>query len=166
MEIKVKKLTDASLMQKAISFTMFSKKESKMTLDSIYRTEHSPIRTQLFWVEMYDIPTFVSVHLVRHNIGVNHFVSTRRDDRGSDGVVTRLTPVNHSMLVNAQALIGISRKRLCTKSHKETRKVMELIKKEVAKVDPDLARYMVEECKYRGGICPEQKSCGKCEEIV
>lgn len=61
--------------------------------------------------------------------------------------------------VNAQALINISRKRLCGKASKETREAWRAVKKEMEKVDPVMASVMVPECVYRG-FCPERKSCG------
>lgn len=102
------------------------------------------------------------MHLVRHKIGVEHFVKSNRDDRGGagDDLVTRNSPVNHAMLINAQGLINMARKRLCFKAHEKTRKVMEAIRAQVALVDPDLAVYMVPECIYRNG-CHELKSCGQ-----
>jgi thymidylate synthase ThyX len=60
---------------------------------------------------------------------------------------------------NTQALINISRKRLCNQASKETRQVMEKIKNEVAKKDNFVAEVMVKECIYRG-FCPEMQSCG------
>ena len=60
---------------------------------------------------------------------------------------------------NAQALINMSRKRLCSQASIETREVMEAIKKEVEKKDPIMAEVMVKECVYRG-YCPEMWSCG------
>lgn len=159
MKITVTKLTDDSLMRKACEFTMHGVK-SKMTLDTIYQTEHSPVRTQLFTVEMIDIPTFISVHLVRHSIGVTHFVTSNREDRGGTGEETRYTPINHCMLINAQALIAMARKRLCGQAHLVVQGIMECIKDEVATVDPDLAKYMVRECEYRNGKCSELRPCG------
>ena len=156
MQITVEKITGIDLMRRACEAT--TGKPSNMSLDAIYRCEHSPIRTQLFWVEMRDIPTFVSVHLVRHNIGVTHFVSSNRDDRGGNAEADRNTPVNHSMLINAQALINMARKRLCGKASVETRDVMYDIRSSIHEVDPDLASYMVPECLYRGG-CHELKPC-------
>ena len=157
MNVIVKRVSDSSLMQRACEMTMKGK-ASKMTLRKIYECEHSPIRCCLFWVEMLNIPTFVSVHLVRHSIGVTHYVESNRDDRG--GVqADRMTPVNHGMLLNAQTLINMARKRLCTNAHEETRKVMGLIKEEVGKIDPDLASFMVRDCEYRGKCC-ELKRCG------
>ena len=156
MQITVEKLTGIDLMRRACEAT--TGKPSNMSLDSIYRCEHSPIRAVLFWVEMRDIPTFVSVHLVRHNIGVTHFVSSNRDARGGNTKADRNTPVNHSMLINAQALINMARKRLCEKASEKTRDVMNSIQTSVERVDPDLAYYMVPDCLYRGK-CHETKPC-------
>jgi len=130
-----------------------------MTLHRIYQCEHSPIRTQLFWIEMTGIPTFVSVHLVRHKIGVEHFVRSHRDDRGGTGTEDRNTPVDHAMLINAQALINMARKRLCLKAHVETQRVMAEIATAVFSVDRDLSAFLVRDCFYRHG-CHELTSCG------
>lgn len=64
------------------------------------------------------------------------------------------------MSCNTQALINISRKRLCKKAHEETIKVWQAVKEAIAELDPVVAKYMVRECVYRG-FCPEEKSCGK-----
>jgi hypothetical protein len=160
VKVTVTKLTDESLVKRACESTMHGA-ESKVTLDQIYRCQHSPIRTQIFWVEMVDIPSFVSTHLVRHKIGVEHFVMSNRVDRGGTGSETRNTPVNHSMLINAEALINMARKRLCLKASDETREVFDLVCSEVLEVDPALCKYLVPECEYRGGRCFELKPCGK-----
>lgn len=134
-----------------------------MTLDKIYKSMHSPIRTQLFWIQMIDIPSFVSVHFVRHNVGVSHFVLSMRDDRSGvpNSETNRLTPINHSMLINAESLINMARKRLCSKASIETQNVMKAIKEKIGEVDKDLEKYLVPECFFRNGFCPELKSCGK-----
>lgn len=158
MRIEVKKLTGEDLMREACSFT--SGKPSKISLKTIYDSEHSPMRTQLFWVAMFDIPTFVSVHLVRHQVGVTHFVKSNREDRGGDKEADRNTPVNHAMLLNAQSLVNMARKRLCGKASKETQFVMRRIRDAVAVVDPALSWFLVPECEYRKG-CHEIKTCGR-----
>ncbi len=160
MQVIVTKLTQPDLMRKACSYT--TGKPSSASLDRMYDCEHSPIRTQMFWVEMIGIPTFVSVHFVRHKVGVEHYVRSNRDDRGGDEKVDRDTPVNHAMLCNAQALIHMSRKRLCGRAHQTTREVMKLVRLGVAYEDGGLAAFMVPECDYRGGICHELVSCGRC----
>lgn len=161
MRIYIEKLTNVDLMRRACTFTTHGQVDSMMSLDKIYRCEHSPMRTQMFWIEMLAIPTSVSVHLVRHKIGVEHFVQTMREDRGAQTVADRNTLVNHAMLINAQEVINIARKRLCMAAHPKTRLTVEHIKDSLAPVDPDLARYMVPECVYRGDVCHELKPCGR-----
>ncbi len=160
VKIHITKLTDMALAQRACSFTNHMK-ESKIDAQKLYRCEHSPIRTQLFWIEMFNIPTFVSVHFVRHSIGVTHFVESNRDDRGGQEEVDRMTPVNHAMLCNAETLINMARKRLCYKAHSLTREVMYQIKETISSIDYELSCFMVPNCIYRGGICSEIKPCGR-----
>lgn len=154
------KLTEEWLARRACEMTMHGK-ESKIGLERLYNCEHSPIRTQLFWIELLNIPTFVSVHLVRHNVGVQHFVMSNRKDRGGTDEATRMTPVNHGMLINAQGLINMARKRLCMQASTETRQVMTAIRRVVEDDDPELAKKMVPECEYRGMICHELRPCGR-----
>ena len=80
MNVTVTKLTDVDLLRKANSFT--TGHESKMTLAKAYAYQHSPIRTQLFWVECTDIPLFVASQLVRSHVGVQFFQRSKRTDRG------------------------------------------------------------------------------------
>ena len=161
--IIVEKLTDKDLLQWACSLTIDS--DSTMSLDRIYRNEHSPLRTQLFKVSMYGIPTFVSTHFVRHNVGIiGHYCKTQRDDRIGEtegDKHDRWTPTNHGILCNAQALINMARKRLCYCSHWATTNIMEKIKDTVEGVDSALARRMIPECEYRGGVCHEDRICGR-----
>lgn len=166
MKIELVKYTDVNLAREACEFTMHNPQSSKMSLEKLYQCEHSPMRTQMFFVKMYDIPNFVSVHFVRHKIGVEHFVQTNRLDRGADDIANRLTPTNHAMWCNAQSLICMARKRLCYKASKETRDVMLAICEAVADVDYGLYEKMVPECVYRGMICHEMKMCGKMAGVV
>ena len=159
ISVCVYKITPANMAARACSFTE-GRVIPKVTMDVLYRAEHSPIRTQIFWIEMFNIPTFVSVHLVRHKIGVEHFVQSNREDRGGDITANRLTPINHAMLANANALINMARKRLCNRSHLHTQGVMAAITLGVYTLDAPLAKAMVPECRYRGQ-CPEFKPCGQ-----
>ena len=159
MQVIVRKWTPDELMRLACSYT--SGTSSKMTAEKMYRCEHSPMRVLMYTVELINIPTFVSVHFVRHKINVEHFVRSNRDDRGGSSEVDRETPISHLMFLNSQALINMARKRLCYQAHEKTIEVMQMIKDEVQKVDPDLAKRMVPECIYRGGYCHELRMCGK-----
>lgn len=159
MNITVDRLTCQAEMRAACDYTRKpGMKPSSMTLEKIYRCEHSPARVLMFAVQMEGIPSFVSVHLVRHKHGVEHFVESNRDDRGGDEQANRLTPVRHLMICNAQALINMARKRLCYASHKTTVGVFARVRNAVRRVDPALADYMVPECVARG-YCPELKPC-------
>ncbi len=139
---------------------------AEVSKQDAYSMQHSPIREKEFCIEMKGIPVFVSTHFVRHNVGIRHYVLSQRDDRnGEDN--GRWTKTNHTMYVNAEALMNIARKRLCFSSHKETQKIMELIKKQIEEKDYILASFLVPECVYRNGICKEGKfSCGKKDQIM
>ena len=64
------------------------------------------------------------------------------------------------MTANAQALISISRKRLCSCASKETREAWKQVQDAIREVDPVMADKMVPECIYRG-FCPEfMNPCG------
>lgn len=82
MEINITKLTDVDLLRKANAFT--TGRSSKMTLADAYKYGHSPIRTQLFWIELTDIPLFVASQLVRSHVGVQFFQKSKRTDRGGE----------------------------------------------------------------------------------
>ena len=119
--------------------------------------EHSPIRKLWYnWI-WEDLKYWVSVHFVRHKHGVEHMVKTQRTDRNNGLDRNKLpqdAPVNHEVDANAQALITMSRKRLCHEASVETQQAMRKVRKAIKKVDPILASVMVPECIYRG-FCPE-----------
>jgi hypothetical protein len=123
--------------------------------------EHSPIRLLMFKWTWVDLPSWVSVHFVRHKIGVEHFVMSQRSDR--TGInrdnLPQSAPVQHTCCANAQALITISRKRMCRKASAETQQAWHEVIQAIKLVDPVTARACVPECVYRG-FCPEFKSCG------
>jgi hypothetical protein len=48
--------------------------------EKVLRARHSPIRLIMYQVELKGIPYWLSVHLVRHKIGIEHFVVSQRDD--------------------------------------------------------------------------------------
>lgn len=126
----------------------------------MYMCEHSPIRLREFKIVIENCPSWVATHFVRHHIGVEKFVSTQRTDRtGIDrNKLPQDTPVRLQMNCNAQAMINISRKRLCSCASEETRKIWEMVLEELKKIDEPLYRCCVKECVYRG-FCPEFKSC-------
>lgn len=197
VKVSVRKLTDVSLMREACEATFDG--VSHATLLNMYKAEHSPARTQLFWVTLKGVKLFISTHLIRHHVGSVPFQLSCREDRpgGNTGHSQRCeqiihnlkavdhagdphaliartidevewleahtdrnTPVNLSLLVNAQGLIDMAKLRLCSQAHMETRKIFTKIREAVASVDPDLAKMMVRKCVYRCGLCGEPRCCG------
>lgn len=128
---------------------------------TILLAEHSPIRRIRYSWRWENLKSWISVHFVRHKNGIEHWVSTQRTDRtGIDRDKSpQDTPVQHECEANAQALIFISRRRLCNQAAAETRAAWQEVKDKVAADDPILASVMVPECIYRG-FCPEFNSCG------
>lgn len=126
--------------------------------------EHSPIRAKLYKIRIENVPMWVTTHLVRHKIGVEHFVRTQREDRRDIGVPRNELPQGELndmvMLINAQALINISRKRLCNKASSETQEAWRAVYRAVKVIDPVMAGAMKAECTYRG-FCPEIRPCFK-----
>ncbi len=126
--------------------------------------EHSPIRLVEYEWTWKDIKQWVTVHLVRHHEGCEKFVHSQREDRRDLGISRddlRQGSLNDmSMTANAQALINISRKRLCSCASMETRESWKQVKEAIKLIDPIMADKMVPECVYRG-FCPEfMHSCG------
>lgn len=133
--------------------------EAKMIL-----AEHSPIRLVEYDWTWEDIKQWVTTHLVRHHNGCEKFVHSQRGDRRKLDVPRDELPQGSlndmDMTANVQAIINISRKRLCSCASPETREVWRQVIEEIRKVDPVLADKCVPECLYRG-FCPEFMSpCG------
>lgn len=169
MKILIEKITNEDDLREACEFTMMNKVNSQQSLETMYNCRHSPMRTQLFKVKMYGIPTSASVHFVRHAaVGQLHFVGSNRPDMGTNNLVedlmtqkeARLLPVNHLMWLNAQHLQEMSWDRLCTDAEAPTRKVMREIRMAMKEVDGSLAALMVPRCIYLGR-CESLKPCRK-----
>lgn len=131
--------------------------------------EHSPIRLVEYEWTWSDIMQWVSTHLVRHHEGCEKFVHSQRGDRraileeynvSSRDELPQGATNDMDMTANAQALINISRKRLCNCASKETREAWKQVQDAIREVDPVMADKMVPECIYRG-FCPEfMNPCG------
>ena len=169
MEVRVTPLTDDSVILNTARITVWKeaveKQPSEKFMHDIYFKQHSPIRAKTFLVEIRGIKSWVSVHLVRHFMGVTPYVSTQRDDRHEHTIsrdkMPQETLVDMDLVINAEAFINISRKRLCGMASLETRIAWQQVVDELRKVDPNLAACCVRNCVYRGGICPEcEGSCG------
>ena len=123
-------------------------------------SEHSPIRQLIIKAKWYDLMYWVSVHNSRHKIGIEHFVRTQRTDRTN--VDRNLLPQNslveHEIEANAQAIINISKKRLCNMASLETRQAWKAFLDSFKEVEPELYSVCVPDCIYRG-FCAEFKGC-------
>lgn len=164
MSVTITPLTDWKLVADCARVTVWKDGVTKDPSDKfkhdICRSEHSPLRALMFRVDLRNIPSFVSVHLVRHFTGVTHFVSSNRPDRnGGNTEITRLSPVNHTMIINAAEIIFISRRRLCGLASPETRDIWSMVISALQQIDPILAQYCVPNCVYLGR-CPEPFGCG------
>ena len=126
----------------------------------LINSEHSPLRTLMFTIEMQDIPYYSSVHFVRHKIGVEHYVKSQRSNVNRNEEPQGAL-VNHIMDINAQSLIFMARKRLCYKADSTTQYIMRLIVSAISGLCPEFKSFLVPECVYRGGYCHEFKPCGK-----
>lgn len=128
----------------------------------MYMCEHSPIRIMTYNVILKNVPYAYAMHLVRHNIGFTPYVSTQRDDRTEDARPRKDKGQEEYVMLrfigNAQAIINISRKRLCTGASIETRLIWKAVLFEIAKYDKPLVDSCVPECVYRG-FCPEFYPC-------
>lgn len=167
MRVEVERITSWNRVLNAARFTVrkdpLDKEPSKKFKRQILFAEHSPIRLLEFDVRLYDVPKYVVMHLVRHNQGIEKFVSTSRPDRNGFKVTRHEQRaddlVNCQFSLNAQAFINISKVRLCNHAEKETRKVWKAIVDKMGDIEPILAACCVPSCVYRG-VCPEIHSCG------
>ena len=166
MEIKITRVTSWKDVLNAARFTQrkepLDKEPSDDVKRKIIRAEHSPLRCLMFNIDLYDIPYYVSVHLVRH-IHAQPFVSTSRPDIDGNmkprDIQLKVDPVNMRLFLNAQEIIHISRLRLCTKAEAKTRAIWQQVVNELHKQEPLLATACVPNCIYRN-MCPELNCCG------
>lgn len=166
MRIEVTRVTSWTDALNAARFTQrLSLKSGEPSIKwkkKIIKAEHSPLRCLMFNIDFYDIPYYVSVHLVRH-VHAQPFVSTSRPDIDGKQLPReeqkKSDLVNMRLFVNAQEIIHISRVRLCNKAEFTTRNIWREVINELQKIEPELANACVPTCFYRG-FCPEIKSCG------
>lgn len=134
----------------------------------ILLAEHSPIRKLIINWRWDNLLWWVHTHFVRHKFGVEWWVKTSRSDRtGVDRcTLSQCDLVNMEGEANAQAVINISRKRLCNQASRETREAWAAFLVELSHIEPELVRVCVPDCVYRGH-CYEMNSCGyhKTEEF-
>lgn len=138
---------------------------------AILLAEHSPIREIIVTWRWIDLPYWVHVHLIRHHINFQPYVSTQRDDingvqeHSSRKKKPQDSPITMRVSANLQSIISVSRKRLCKKASLETQGAWELFLFSLINYFPEVVDVCVPECVYRG-FCPEMNSCGFTNFIV
>ena len=139
--------------------------------EEMLHAEHSPIRSLEFAITWTDMPYWITAHLDRHHVGVQPFTRSQRPDGISPVLYDRTqasqdAPVTFRLVVNTQALINISRRRLCNTASPETRaawrKVVYWFSQQADPYMVAISRVMVPDCIYRGGVChvPKKLACG------
>lgn len=132
---------------------------------SILEARHSPIRRLRFSFLIEDLPSWVSVHLVRH-IHAQPYVKSQRNDRQKDYDRTKApqdAPVSMIWDMNAEELMAIANKRLCAQASAETQAVVWQMCQQVVAFCPEFEGVLVPMCEYHNGKCHEMKPCGRCE---
>ena len=130
--------------------------------------EHSPIRRGTISWKWDEIPYCISTHFVRHHEGCEKWVGTERADRTEvkdRSERTQMDIVPMEMEANIQALINISKKRLCTCADPLTRKYWIAVLEAIKEYDEDIYWACVPECVRDGG-CPEYKPCGYYDKLM
>ena len=170
LTVRVAPVTSWKLVDHCAKMTMGKDVEGSDDIEVVKRhinRQHSPIRAKIYSIDILNVKYWVAMHLVRHKVGVEFFVSTQRDDRGNNPKdrddAKQGNLVNMTMVINLQALINMAERRLCTQAHKDTRAVMRLIVEELRKVDTLAAKALLPYCGTHGGVCHEDKPCGCCE---
>jgi hypothetical protein len=132
----------------------------------ILRAEHSPIRIiHLRW-RWIDIPYWVSVHFVRHHVGIEHFVRSQRTDR--TGVPRDKLPQNaevtHECIANLQAMLSISKARLCSQASATTAEAWQMVLDAYHGEQPELVELCKPTCELYG-VCTEFNPCGRLDGL-
>ena len=132
----------------------------------ILRARHSPIRYLRYSFYLHDIPSWVSVHLVRHHVGCQPYVKSQRNDRQSEydrNAARQDMPVDMIWDLNAEALITVAEKRMCLLASYETRAVVMKMCDLAEEATPEIENYLRPRCqKY--GVCEEMYRCGVMKE--
>lgn len=174
-EIKVR-ITDYDIDWKKIKsacMTTISKEAGPNEPSSVWKRklllcEHSPLRRGTISWKWDEIPYCISTHFVRHHEGCEKWVGTSRADRTDikdRSERTQMDPVPMEMEANIQALINISKKRLCMCADPLTRKYWIETLKAIREYDEDIYWACVPECVRDGG-CPEYSPCGFYEALM
>lgn len=128
---------------------------------SILLARHSPIRCLPISFYFQDLPSYISVHFVRHHVGCEKYVKSQRNDRQSDYDRTKApqdTPVNMIMDFNGESIQTFMQKRLCNMADPKTREVAEQMRDLLIKANPEFKDVLKKPCQMFGR-CFEMYPC-------
>lgn len=165
MKVEILWHHDMWLLIKKVAYRTIGKDTSKYPTSEwktrILKARHTPIRLGTFVIELSDIPSYVATHIVRHHQGIEKFVESRREDKGySQTKIHRLTPVNLVIWINFEALMEISKKRLCNNTDPRTRKIWGTLLEAIKNIEPELYALCHPRCWWEKE-CNEFHSCKK-----
>lgn len=126
--------------------------------------QHSPIRELVYRFVLTDVPYWVLMELCRHHQGCEKYVQSSRNDRQSDfdrNAARQDMPRTMRFSVNLDALINISKKRLCGMATNEMQNLVGLMCREVMRVQPWTRGLFMPACGWQGGECHEMRGCGR-----
>lgn len=128
---------------------------------------HSPLRAVTYRVYVLDVPSWVTVHYVRHHVGVQFYVKSQRHEGRENEPQGEL--INMMFDINAHALLTMAKARTCHKAAQETREVMKSLRHEMIlngdDYDKMLAEVMVPPCEWYH-CCFEPSPCGKLRNLL
>lgn len=170
IKVTIEQIVDKKHALNAARNTVGKKFLDKEPADTWWRkilmARHTPIRVVKYLIRIEGVPEWVQTHLVRHNQGVEKFVSTQRVDRTKDKRKRSKIPQGEEKVVlldiNPEAIINISRRRCCKQASKETHYIWLRVLEVLKEVDPILHQHCVPECVFVG-FCPEMMCCGFCK---
>ena len=127
----------------------------------ILKARHSPIRHLEYSFLLEGLPSWISVHLVRH-VHAQPYVKSQRNDRQNKYDRTKApqdAPVDMIWDINGEELMVIANKRLCGQASQETRMVVKAMCALAEQHTPELEGLLVPMCVYQNG-CNEMRPCG------
>lgn len=142
------------------------------TYGKMILSEHSPSRIVRYLIKIENIPYYAHVHLIRHNVGVQFYVLSQRDDGGFQEVTPRDDIPQGAMITmyldaNVQGLLNIAKFRSCYKAHRIVQSFINKLKialyesENSDEYDHMLGKLLLKRCEWNGGYCQEPKPCGR-----
>ena len=129
----------------------------------LYASNDSILEVEEF-LALCEIPRSVAMQLETHKKKHRFYcwMYTARPDLPNlaKGEYSRDQMIHLAMVFTPRAIIEISHYRMCGKAEDKTREFMRLLRKEVERIEPELARQMMPMCAFRNGLCTEMHGCG------